>query len=111
MLSPTPDPTCWRADPAGIVVAVRAQPRAKRAQIQGVAVDAAGSHRLRIAVTAPPEDGRATKAVCAALAEALDVPASRVTVLSGAGAREKLLHVAGDPASLSARMRALADPA
>jgi hypothetical protein len=37
-------------------------------------------------------------------------PASRVTVLSGAGAHEKLLHVAGDPALLAARMRALAEP-
>lgn len=92
------------------MVAVRAQPRARRAQVQRVAIDAAGCHRLRIAVTAPPEDGRATKAVCAALARALDVPASRVTVLSGAGAREKLLHVAGDPALLAARMRALAEP-
>ncbi len=93
------------------MVAVRAQPRARRAQVQGVVVDAAGAHRLRIAVTAPPEDGRATQAVCAALAKALDVPASRITLLSGAAAREKMLHVAGDPATLSARILALTTPA
>lgn len=92
----------------GVVIAVRAQPRARRPGVQGIAVDAAGGHRLRIAVTAPPADGRATEAVRAALAKWLEVPASRVTVLVGAGAREKMLHVAGDPGALAARLRAFA---
>jgi uncharacterized protein YggU (UPF0235/DUF167 family) len=97
----------WRSDANGIVVAVRAQPRARREGVQDVVNDAAGRPRLRIAVTAPPEDGRATKAVCAVLASALAVPVSRVTVLSGAAAREKLLHVAGSAEALAAAMRAL----
>jgi hypothetical protein len=97
----------WRPDANGIVVAVRAQPRARREGVQDVVNDATGSPRLRIAVTAPPEDGRATKAVCTVLASALGVPASRVTVLSGAAAREKLLHVAGPAEALGAAMRAL----
>jgi uncharacterized protein len=100
----------WRSDANGIVVAVRAQPRARREGVQDVVNDATGSPRLRIAVTAPPEDGRATKAVCTLLASALGVPASRVTVLSGAAAREKLLHVAGPAEALAAAMRALGCP-
>jgi uncharacterized protein YggU (UPF0235/DUF167 family) len=98
---------CWRADATGIVVAVRAQPRARRSAVLGRVADAAGGLRLRIAVTAPPEDGRATREVCAVLAAALGVRQSAVSVLSGAAAREKLLHVAGDPAELDARMRQL----
>ena len=98
---------CWREDAEGIVVAVRAQPRASRAAVLGSVADAAGSHRLRIAVTAPPEDGRATREVCAVLAKALGVKQSALRVLSGAAAREKRLHVAGDPGVLVARMREL----
>jgi uncharacterized protein len=95
----------WRAQPDGVVVAIRAQPRARRAGLQGAFRDAGGRLRLRIAVTAAPEDGRATKAVCAMLAQALGVPVSCVRVLSGAGTREKLLHVAGSPESLMAALR------
>jgi uncharacterized protein len=100
----------WRLDANGIVVAVRAQPRARREGVRDVVNDATGSPRLRIAVTAPPEDGRATKAVCTVLARALGVPASCVTVLSGTAAREKLLHVAGPVDVLGAAMRALGFP-
>jgi uncharacterized protein YggU (UPF0235/DUF167 family) len=95
----------WRAQADGVVVAVRAQPRARRAGLQGAFRDAAGQLRLRIAVTAAPENGIATKAVCAMLAKALGVPNSCVSVLSGAGAREKLLHVAGSPEALVAAIR------
>jgi len=71
--------------------------------------DAAGSQRLRVAVTEPPEDGRATRAACAALAAALGLPARDVSVLHGAGSREKLLLATGDADVLAARLRALAD--
>lgn len=94
-------------DAGFLLVPVRAQPRARRAAIGGVVVGADGRLRLRIAVTEPPEDGRASKAVCAALARALDVPASRVTLQSGAAAREKLLRVQGDRALLSERLHTL----
>jgi uncharacterized protein YggU (UPF0235/DUF167 family) len=97
----------WRVQADGVVVAIRAQPRAKRAGLQGAFRDAGGRLWLRIAVTAAPEDGRATNAVRATLAEALGVPASRVSVLSGAGTREKLLHVAGPPEALVAAMRGI----
>jgi hypothetical protein len=97
----------WRAQTDGVVVAIRARPRARHTRLQGAVRDAGGGFRLRIAVTAPPEDGRATKAVCSMLAKALGVPVSRVSVLLGAGTREKLLHVAGSPEALVAAMRGL----
>lgn len=96
--------SCWRAGPNGVTVQVKVQPRARR---PGVARPAGAADRLRVAVTAPPADGRANRAACAALAEALDVPSSAVTLVTGAAAREKVLLVAGDPAVLGQRLEAL----
>jgi hypothetical protein len=96
----------WRATSDGISVAVRVQPKARRPGLQGAAPTADGP-RLRIAVSEPPEDGRANRAACAALAEALHVAASAVRVTAGAAAREKLLFVTGDPAVLGPRLVAL----
>jgi len=100
-------PAFWRPHPGGMAIAIRVQPRARRAGMGGAVLDAAGAPRLRGAVTEPPEDGRATRAACAALAAALGVPAQAVTLLHGAGSREKLL-VAGDVNALAARPGALA---
>ena len=86
---------------------VKVQPRARRPGLQGVAASGDGP-RLRLAVTAAPEDGKANRAVCALLAEALGVAASAVTVTQGASAREKTLAVAGDAAALGARLESLA---
>jgi uncharacterized protein len=96
----------WRAASDGVSVAVKVQPKARRPGLQGAAPTADGP-RLRIAVSEPPEDGRANRAACAALAEALHVAASAVRVTAGAAAREKLLFVTGDPAVLGPRLVAL----
>jgi uncharacterized protein YggU (UPF0235/DUF167 family) len=88
------------------MIAVKVQPKARRTSCGGIAPSAAGP-RLRIAVQEPPEDGHANRAACAALAQALGLPASAVTLAAGAGAREKRLHVAGDPALLVQRLEAL----
>jgi uncharacterized protein YggU (UPF0235/DUF167 family) len=96
----------WRAAPSGVTVAVKVQPKARRPGLQGAAPTADGP-RLRIAVSEPPEDGRANRAACAALAGALRVAPSTVSVTAGAGAREKLLFVSGDPAVLGPRLAAL----
>ncbi len=84
----------WRTTPAGVSVAVKVTPRARRPGLRG-AVPTADGPRLAIAVTAPPEAGAANRAACAALAEALDLPGSTVTLAAGASAREKRLAVAG----------------
>ncbi|MES2712443.1 MAG: DUF167 domain-containing protein [Pseudomonadota bacterium] len=64
--------------------------------------------RLRIAVTAPAEDGRANDAVRAALGEALGVPQASIALRHGATSREKSFHIAGDTGHLIARLEALA---
>ena len=67
----------------GAEIAVRVTPRASRARV--VAEDDA----LRVYVTEPPEDGRATNAVRRALAHALGVAPSRLDLVAGASARDK----------------------
>lgn len=98
--------TFWRALPDGVSVAVKVQPKARRPGLQS-AVPTADGPRLRIAVSEPPEDGRANRAACVALAEALRVGSSQVRITAGAAARQKLLFVNGDPAVLGPRLAAL----
>lgn len=87
-------------------MAVKVQPKARRSGVLGP-VPAADGLRLRIAVREPAEDGRANRAVCAALAEVLHVPVSAIHITTGAAAREKLLFVSGDPSALDQLLAAL----
>ena len=97
----------WRAEPGRVVLRVKVQPRARRPGLQGVAPSGDGP-RLKLAVTEAPTDGRANKAVCAALAEALRVAPSTVAGAPGQSAREKTIIVTGDPAELGPALERLA---
>lgn len=92
----------WRPLDSGVSVAVKVHPRSRHPGVQNAAGD-----RLRIAVTEPPEDGRANRAVCAAVARLLEVAPSAVSVTAGASSRDKTLRVTGDPAALDARLASL----
>ena len=67
---------------------VRVIPRAGKNEIAGERNGA-----LLVRVTAPPEGGKANAAVCRLIAKALGVRPSRVAVMRGAAAREKVLRV------------------
>jgi uncharacterized protein len=59
-----------------------------------------------IRVTAPPVDGKANDALCRLIAKAAGVAPSRVTVVRGHTARDKVLAVEGvDPQELRAALR------
>ena len=91
------------ADGARLVV--RAKPRSKR---EGVEFDeAGGSAVVVVRINAPPVDGKANERVREVLAELLDVPRSRVTIVRGESAREKDIAVAGlTAAQVEGRLRA-----
>jgi uncharacterized protein (TIGR00251 family) len=91
----------------GIRIRLKVQPKAKRNAIQGLLAEADGSRVLKVAVNAPPEDGKANAAVAALLAAQLGVAKSAVSVVSGATDRRKLVEIRGTPAELSARLAAL----
>jgi len=83
-------------------IAVRVKPGASRTAVGGVHGEA-----LVVAVNAPPVDGRATEAARRALADALGVAASTVSLRSGATSRDKVFTVDRPPPDLGARLAAL----
>jgi len=90
--------------------AVRVKPGARRAVVGGRWEGRLGV-ALVVAVTAPAVDGRANDAVCAALADALDVPRRDITITTGARSRDKLIDIAGPRSDLLARVeRLIGDP-
>ena len=88
----------------GVRLAVRLTPKSSTDRIQGIATDDAGRSALKVAVTAAPEDGRANAALEKLLAKALGLPRTMVSVVSGHTNRSKLVHLAGDPPVLLARL-------
>lgn len=75
---------------------VRLTPRAARDAIAGF--DERG--RLLVRVTAPPVDGAANVACVRLVAKALGVAPSRVSLIRGRHARDKVLEVPATPADL-----------
>jgi len=85
----------------GLRIRVRLTPKAARDRIQGVVHDADGVVALKVAVTAPPEKGKANAALIKILARAWRVPKSDLSLVAGHRDRRKVLHLAGDPDRLA----------
>jgi len=93
----------------GVRVVLRVTPKASRNAVSGLADTASGGKALKMSVTAVPEDGKANDAVIKLLSKLWHVPKTGIAVVAGATDRNKILHVAGDPADLLRRMRASLD--
>jgi len=76
--------------PAGVTFAVKVHPRAKKNAITGQVGDA-----LKLALTAPPIDGKANEACIDFFAKLLNVPRSSVTIAAGQSSQNKVIGVAG----------------
>ena len=76
--------------PAGTTFAVKVHPRAKKNAITGEVGDA-----LKLALSAPPVDGKANEACIDFFAKLLKVPRSSVTIAAGHTSRNKVIRVAG----------------
>jgi uncharacterized protein len=83
-----------RATASGVTLAVRAQPGAKKTAITGVYGEGA-SAQLKIAVHAPPLEGRANAALLAFLAEIFSVPKNSVELVTGELSRSKVFNLRG----------------
>ena len=83
-----------RPHAAGVTLAVRAQPGAKKTAITGVYGEGAAA-QLKISVHAPPLEGRATAALITFLAETFSIPKNSVEVLTGELARSKVFLLRG----------------
>jgi uncharacterized protein (TIGR00251 family) len=75
---------------AGATFTIKVQPRARKNAITGELGDA-----LKIALTAPPVDGKANAACIEFFANLLKVPRSSITIASGQSSRNKVIRVAG----------------
>ncbi len=74
----------------GVEIKVKVVPGASRDRIAGLLGDA-----LKVQISAPPERGRANKAVADLLAKKLDVSAREVSLVRGATSPRKVFHVEG----------------
>ena len=88
----------------GLRLAVRLMPKASAERIIGLADEADGGVVLKVAVTAPPEGGKANAALLKLLARAFRLPARDFAVVRGASDRRKVVAVTGAPAALVARI-------
>ncbi len=78
------------AIPGGVRLRLRVQPRARRSGIEGVRAG-----RIRVALQAPPVEGKANDACIRFLARELGVRRSQITLVAGEKAREKTVDVEG----------------
>jgi hypothetical protein len=83
-----------RAASAGVTLAVRAQPGAKKTAITGIYGEGPAA-QLKIAVHAPPLEGRANQALIAFLAETFSVPKNAVELVTGELSRSKVFLLRG----------------
>lgn len=74
---------------AGTEIALRVTPRASR---NAIVAEADGT--LRAYVTTVPEDGKATLAIAKLLAKSLGIARTRLVLIRGATARDKVFRVA-----------------
>jgi uncharacterized protein (TIGR00251 family) len=84
----------------GVILPVRAQPAARR---EGIVGEHNGA--LKVAICAPPDQGRANKALQKTLGGALQLKQSQIVLLTGASSRNKRFLIRGlDRSELIRRM-------
>jgi len=74
----------------GVILPVRAVPRASKNEIQGVHGDA-----LKVRLQAPPVEGKANQALILFLSDALDISRSQLSIASGETGRNKAVLITG----------------
>jgi uncharacterized protein (TIGR00251 family) len=74
----------------GLTFAIKVHPRANKNAITGEVGDA-----LKLALTAPPVDGKANEACIKFFANLLKVPRPSITIAAGQSSRNKVIRVNG----------------
>lgn len=91
-----------RETAVGITLAVRAQPGAKKTAIVGL-YGAGAEAQLKVAVQAPPVEGRANQALIVFLAGLFSVTRAQVELVSGELSRSKVFLIRGGTRSAAER--------
>ncbi len=80
----------------GVRVWIKLTPKAASNRVGPVERSADGGTYLKVAVTVAPENGKANAQLIKLLAKAWKLPKTRLTLVAGAKARYKTLHIEGD---------------
>ncbi len=91
----------FRETPQGLEVFLRVTPRASANRIADILEDGAGGCRLKVRVTAVPEDGKANKAVIRVLAKSWKLAKSLFQITAGTTDRNKTILITGDGSALA----------
>ena len=83
-----------RETAAGVTLAVRAQPGARKTAITGVYGEGETA-QLKIAIQAPPIEGRANDALIEFLAKFFSLPRANIVLMSGESSRTKIFLLRG----------------
>ncbi|MBT3092262.1 MAG: DUF167 family protein [Candidatus Thiodiazotropha endolucinida] len=81
--------TWYRWDQKDLILHLRVQPKASRDTFIGPY----GENEYKIAITAPPVDGKANRHLLKLLAKAFGLPASRVELIGGKSSRSKTVRL------------------
>jgi uncharacterized protein len=83
-----------RATEAGVTLAVRAQPGAKKTAILGIYGEGPAA-QLKIAVQSPPIEGKANAALIAFLAQTFSIPKNKIELVTRGLSRSKVFLLRG----------------
>ncbi len=76
-----------------ITCAVHVTPKSGKDQVVGISTADDGTREVRVRVTAPPDNGKANKAVCKLVASSLGIAKSCVSIKRGETSHHKLLQI------------------
>ncbi len=88
----------------GIEIRLHCTPAARNSRIGGI-IESNDGAALKIAVTAPPEDGKANKAIVELLSGEWGLPKTSFSVARGAAGRRKKLIISGNPLLLQKSLK------
>ena len=79
-----------RETDAGVLIDLKVVPGARKTKLAGILGD-----RLKLTISAPPEDGKANRAICKWFANCLNCPVRDVSITSGQTRPQKTLLISG----------------
>ncbi len=82
--------TAFKSTTEGSTLRCRVQPGASRSSVVG-----AYGEEVKIALQAPPVDGKANAALCKMIADLCGIPKGQVSIRSGETSRSKVVAVTG----------------
>ena len=79
-------------------LALRVSPNARKSEFAGWTADEKGRPVLLVKLAAPPVDGKANEELVRFLSKELEVPKGSITLLRGAGGRQKMVEIPAEAA-------------